>query len=214
MARDAKVWLVGGSFPEATSTDHSSKLYNTCLVHSPDGDLVATHRKVHLFDIDIPGKITFKESSILSPGSSITQFNTPWGDISVGICYDLRFPELAMIASRNAAKIMIYPGAFNLTTGPLHWSLLLRSRALDNQFFTIGCAPARSSGDDGGYKSWGNSLVCDPMGKVLAQVESEEQGEETLVVDLDLDSIVEARKGIPVTEQRRFDVYTEVKEVL
>lgn len=125
MAKDSSTYLIGGSFPER----FGDKLYNTCLVHSPTGELISTHRKIHLFDICIPGnpliltltysdKITFQESKVLSPGSSLTTFTTPWCDISLGICYDLRFPELAMIASRRGASIMIYPGAFNQTTGP------------------------------------------------------------------------------------------------
>ncbi|KAJ3252575.1 hypothetical protein HDU77_005070 [Chytriomyces hyalinus] len=130
MARDAKVYLIGGSFPEIGP---NSKFFNTCTIWGPNGDRLGVHRKVHLFDIDIPGKQTFKESSVLSAGSEITTFDSPIGKIGVGICYDIRFPEMAMIAARKGCIAMIYPGAFNMTTGPLHWELLQRARAIDNQ---------------------------------------------------------------------------------
>lgn len=113
-----------------------------------------------MFDIDIPGKISFKESDVLSAGSNITMFETPYGKMSVGICYDIRFPELAMISARNGCKIMIYPGAFNMTTGPLHWELLARARAVDNQIFVALVSPARD--ESAHYVAWGNSLVVDP----------------------------------------------------
>ena len=99
---------------------------------SPNGTLLATHRKVHLFDIDIPGKITFKESEVLSPGNKVTMVDFPeYGKVGIAICYDVRFPELAMIAARKNCFALIYPGAFNLTTGALHWKLQGRARAMD-----------------------------------------------------------------------------------
>ena len=118
-----------GSIPERDG----SNVYNTCIIVSPKGEIVAKHRKVHLFDIDVPGKITFKESDTLTGGSSMTTFNTEFGTIGVGICYDLRFPEQAAIMRQRGCNLMVYPGAFNMTTGPAHWELLQRARALDNQ---------------------------------------------------------------------------------
>lgn len=95
-----------------------TKIYNTCLVLNPQGEVIAKHRKVHLFDIDVPGGITFFESETLSPGEDMTHFSTPFGEIGLGICYDIRFPEYAMLLRQeyNCAAL-IYPGAFNLTTG-------------------------------------------------------------------------------------------------
>lgn len=116
MARSNKVFLIGGSIPEAKD----GALYNTSLSFDSSGKLVGVHRKVHLFDIDVPGKIRFQESECLSPGNSLTEIETPYGKLGVAICYDIRFPEMAMIAARNGCCAMIYPGAFNLTTGPLH----------------------------------------------------------------------------------------------
>jgi hypothetical protein len=103
--------LIGGSIPERKGT----KLFNTSLTFSPTGNLLAVHRKVHLFDIDVPGKIKFQESEVLTGGQSLTDFDTDYGKLGVAICYDVRFPEMAMIAARKGAVAMIYPGAFNLT---------------------------------------------------------------------------------------------------
>ncbi|KAL0906883.1 hypothetical protein M5K25_025413 [Dendrobium thyrsiflorum] len=128
-ARSLKITIVGGSIPER-SGDH---LYNTCCIFGTDGSLKGKHRKLHLFDIDIPGKITFKESKTLTAGQQPTIVDTDVGRIGVGICYDIRFQELAVLYAARGAHLICYPGAFNMTTGPLHWELLQRARAADNQ---------------------------------------------------------------------------------
>ncbi|TFY50322.1 hypothetical protein EVJ58_g11098 [Rhodofomes roseus] len=204
-AKEAGVWLIGGSIPERDETDQ--KVYNTSTVYSPAGELVAMHRKVHLFDIDIPGKITFKESETLSGGTSINYFDTEFARIGLGICYDVRFPELAMISARKGCQVLIYPGAFNLTTGPLHWELLQRARANDQQVYFSMCSPARDL--SAGYHAWGHSMVVDPMGKVIAEAEHEEA---IVYAHIDPKTFHDARAGIPVTVQRRFDVYADVSE--
>jgi omega-amidase len=126
IAKKLGIYLVGGSIPEV----ENDKVYNTCVIAGPDGALITKHRKVHLFDIDVPGKITFKESDTLSPGNQVTVFDTPYCKIGVGICYDIRFPELSMLMKNAGAKFLMFPGAFNLTTGPAHWELLARARAV------------------------------------------------------------------------------------
>ena len=110
---------MGGSIPEVVKEDNDeTKIYNTCLVFNPEGEVVAKHRKVHLFDIDVPGGITFFESETLSPGEGVSHFSTPFGEIGLGICYDIRFPEYAMLLrQKHNCVALIYPGAFNLTTG-------------------------------------------------------------------------------------------------
>ncbi|KAI0792938.1 carbon-nitrogen hydrolase [Abortiporus biennis] len=202
-AKEAGVWLLGGTIPERDDSD--GKVYNTATVYNPKGDLVAIHRKVHLFDIDIPGKIKFKESETLTGGSSINYFDTEFARIGLGICYDVRFPELAMINARKGCQVLIYPGAFNTTTGPLHWELLQRSRAVDNQVFFSMCSPARDL--SAGYHAWGHSMVVDPMGHILSEAK---EGEEIIYAKIDPEVFKEARAGIPVTTQRRFDVYPDV----
>ncbi|KAI9209736.1 carbon-nitrogen hydrolase [Polychytrium aggregatum] len=201
MARAANVYLVGGSFPEAKD----KKFFNTCTVWNPSGDLLAVHRKIHLFDIDVPGKIRFQESETLSPGTSMTHFDTEFGKIGVGICYDIRFPELAMIAARKGCIAMIYPGAFNTTTGPLHWELLQKARAVDNQIYVAACSPARDT--EASYVAWGYSSLVDPMAQVVA---SAKEDEAIVYGEVDLGVIETTRQSIPVTTQRRFDVYPDV----
>ncbi|KAJ1326527.1 omega-amidase [Microdochium nivale] len=251
MAREAGVYLIGGSIPELGPSAPSSsspssgqgdgdgkqKYYNTSLTFSPDGSLLATHRKVHLFDIDIPGGITFRESDVLSPGNKLTVVDLPeYGRIAVAICYDIRFPELATIAARPPAPspagagaasdanghddddddeeqeqpgcfALIYPGAFNLTTGPLHWKLLAQARAVDNQLYVAVCSPARDT--TATYHAWGHSLVADPMAQVLVELDEREG---IAVAELTGAKIADTRKGIPLGGQRRFDVYPDISK--
>ena len=206
LAKEAKTYLVGGSIPEYW--EETKKYYNTSLTFDPNGKLLATHRKVHLFDIDIPGKITFRESEVLSPGNKVTLIDIPeYGKIAVAICYDIRFPELAMIAARKGAFLLLYPGAFNLTTGKLHWELQARARAVDNQVYVGLCSPARDMKAD--YNAWGHSMVVNPNAEVMAEVGEDE---DIVYADLDGQKIKETRKGIPIYTQRRFDVYPDVSE--
>ncbi|KAJ5779775.1 hypothetical protein N7457_007495 [Penicillium paradoxum] len=204
IAAEANAYLVGGSIPELEPS--TKKYYNTSLVFSPTGALIGTHRKTHLFDIDIPGKIQFKESDVLSPGNQLTVVDLPeYGKIGLAICYDIRFPEAAMIAARKGAFLLVYPGAFNTTTGPLHWSLLGRARAVDNQAYVALCSPARDL--EAAYHAYGHSLVADPSAKIVSEAEEHE----TIVyADLDNDSIANIRSGIPISTQRRFDLYPDV----
>lgn len=204
LAIETKTFLVGGSIPERLD----GKLYNTSTVWSPTGSLVATHRKVHLFDIDVPGKIRFQESETLSPGKELTSFETPFGKIGLAICYDIRFPEMAMIAARQGCIAMIYPGAFNMTTGPLHWDLLQRARATDNQFYVAACSPARDA--NAGYNAWGHSSIVNPKGQVIATTE---EHEDIVYADIVIKEIEEVRRNIPVYTQRRWDVYDDVAGV-
>ena len=192
------VCLVGGSVPERDG----KRLYNTCYVFSPEGEQVAKHRKVHLFDIDVPGGQRFMESDTFSPGKSLTVFETPWGNVGVAICFDIRFAEWFRIMALEGAKLILVPGAFNMTTGPAHWELSIRMRAVDNQCFVAGCAPARD--ETASYVSYGNSLVSDPWGGVLGTLD-EKPG--LLVQELDLDFADRIRNQIPILKNRRTDLY-------
>lgn len=143
-ARKLQCWIVGGSICEV----ENGQYYNTSYVYDAQGNCVAKHRKKHLFDVDIAGGQYFKESDILSPGDKITVFDSPWGKIGLAICFDIRFSEMAAAMIHEGARILIYPAAFNLTTGPRHWELLFRSRAVDGQCFAVGVAPARNPKSD------------------------------------------------------------------
>ncbi|WVQ97210.1 hypothetical protein IAU59_004320 [Kwoniella sp. CBS 9459] len=205
MARSAGCWLIGGSIPQReASTDN---IYNTCTVYDPEGTLVAIHQKVHLFDIDIPGRQTFKESDTLTGGKSLTTFTTPFGKIGLGICYDIRFPEMAMIAARQGCVAMIYPAAFNTTTGPMHWTILQKARAIDNQIYVAMCSPARHP--EASYQAYGHSSVVNPLGDVLVEADI---GPKTVYADIDVDLLQTTRRNLPVTIQRRFDVYPDVSK--
>lgn len=203
VAASTAMYIVGGSIPEV---DSDGNLYNTSVSVSPNGKVLAKHRKTHLFDINVPGRITFQESSVLKPGNKATCFRIDELGINVGvaICYDLRFPDfLAIQARKHGVELMILPGAFNMTTGPAHWELLLRARALDNQIYVAGCSPSRPNSGDG-YKAWGHSMVVDPWGTVVASVKDTP---EIALADVALKHVHEVRTNIPTSKQRRDDIY-------
>jgi omega-amidase len=197
-AKESNIVLVGGSIPERVGNN----LYNTCFIFGKNGKLLGRHRKLHLFDIDIPGKITFKESETLTKGDFPTVVDTEVGRIGVGICYDIRFPELANLMASRGAQILLYPGAFNMTTGPAHWELLQRSRAVDNQLFVAMCSPARD--EAGSYVAWGHSTVVNPFGEVIATTE---HNPGIVFADLDLSEIEVRRQNMPMRYQKRSDLY-------
>ncbi|KAL5783501.1 hypothetical protein ACOSP7_008530 [Xanthoceras sorbifolium] len=198
VSRLLKITIVGGSIPERCG----DRLYNTCCVFGTDGILKAKHRKIHLFDIDIPGKITFMESKTLTAGDTPTIVDTDVGRIGIGICYDIRFQELAMIYAARGAHLICYPGAFNMTTGPLHWELLQRARAADNQLYVATCSPARD--EAGGYVAWGHSTLVGPFGEVLATTE---HAEDLIIAEIDYSLIDLRRTNLPLAKQRRGDLY-------
>lgn len=197
-ARELGLWLVGGSLPELDD----GRVYNTSFVFDPQGVCVARHRKMHLFDIDVEGGQRFRESDTLSPGNDVTLFDTPWGRMGLCICFDLRFEELCRVMALKGARALLAPAAFNMTTGPAHWELLLRQRAVDNQCFTVGTSPARD--ESASYVAWGNSMVCDPWGTVLHCCGA---GEEVAVTELDMARIDAVRRQLPILSARRTDVY-------
>ncbi|KAL7635231.1 UNVERIFIED_CONTAM: hypothetical protein RMT77_014218 [Armadillidium vulgare] len=203
IAKQNKVYIIGGSIPEK----ENGKLFNTCTVWDPQGNQIAKFQKIHLFDIDIPGGITFKESETLSPGNSLATFEVLGFKVGLGICYDVRFAELAQIYSKMGCHLLVYPGAFNMTTGPLHWELLQRGRAVDNQVYIATASLARDT--SGSFIAWGHSTVVDPMGKILA---TSEEKEDVVYCELDLKHLNKVRKMIPITFQRRSDVYDIVVE--
>ena len=198
-AKQYGVYLIGGSMPEK---DAEGNVYNTCYVFDREGKQIGKHRKVHLFDIDVKGGQTFKESDTLTAGDSDTVFDTEFGKIGVMLCFDIRFPELSRMMVNDGAKVIFVPAAFNMTTGPAHWELSFRTRALDNQIYMVGCAPARDV--SAGYISWGHSIVTDPWGRVIDMLD-EKKG--ILLAELDMDYEEQVREELPLLKSRRKDIY-------
>ena len=198
-AKQYGIYLIGGSMPEK---DAEGNVYNTSYIFDREGKQIGKHRKVHLFDIDVKGGQTFKESDTLTAGDSDTVFDTEFGKIGVMLCFDIRFPELSRMMVNDGAKVIFVPAAFNMTTGPAHWELSFRTRALDNQIYMVGCAPARDV--SAGYISWGHSIVTDPWGTVL-DILDEKEG--ILLTELDMDYENQVREELPLLKSRREDLY-------
>ena len=198
-AKQYGIYLIGGSMPEK---DAEGNVYNTSYIFDREGKQIVKHRKVHLFDIDVKGGQTFKESDTLTAGDSDTVFDTEFGKIGVMLCFDIRFPELSRMMVNDGAKVIFVPAAFNMTTGPAHWELSFRTRALDNQIYMVGCAPARDV--SAGYISWGHSIVTDPWGRVIDMLD-EKKG--ILLAELDMDYEEQVREELPLLKSRRKDIY-------
>ena len=204
-AKEYNIYLVAGSVPEKDDEGH---VYNTCYIFDQNGIQIGKHRKTHLFDIDVKGGQSFKESDTLTAGNNGTVFDTEFGRMGVMICFDIRFPEFARMMVNDGAKMIFVPAAFNMTTGPAHWELSFRARALDNQIYMLGCAPARNP--EAGYISWGHSIFTDPWGRVVDMLDEKEG---ILIGEVDLDYENEIREQLPLLKARRNDVY-QIKNLL
>ncbi|XP_050690983.1 omega-amidase NIT2-like [Eriocheir sinensis] len=197
-AKKFGVFVVGGSLPER----EGNKVYNTCTVWGPQGNMVAKYRKVHLFDVNMPGELVIQESYCISPGNTLTTFDLPQCKIGLGICYDMNFPEMARLYAKLGCKVVLYPGAFSMVTGPTQWELLQQCRALDNQVYVVTVSRARNTNHS--YVSWGHSSIVNPFGKVIATCEEKE----TIVYgDLDMEYVNKVRQMFPLLKQLRDDVY-------
>lgn len=203
VAKANQIYLVAGSIP----TKKDGKIYNTSFVFDRLGQQIACYKKAHLFDIDIVGGQKFFESDTFTRGDSIITFETEFGIMGLCICFDFRFPELSRIMTLEGAKIIIVPGAFNMTTGPAHWEILFRQRAVDNQVYTVGVAPARNNQ---GYISYGNSIVVSPWGDVIYRADEKEIA---AIVEIDMNRVEEVRSQLPLLSARRTDLYELKRKV-
>ncbi|MDO4622317.1 MAG: carbon-nitrogen hydrolase family protein [Eubacteriales bacterium] len=199
LAKKHGIWLQAGSIPEK---DADGRVYNTAYVFDREGREAARHRKMHLFDIAIQGGQQYKESETLSAGDSFTVFDTEFGRIGLMICFDIRFVELARILVQKGAQIILVPAAFNMTTGPAHWTLTFRSRALDNQCFMVGTSDARN--ESAGYVAYGHSILTSPWGEVLGELD-EKAG--ILITEIDPKECGRIREQLPILSARRLDCY-------
>lgn len=212
IAKEKNIHVLAGSIPEKViAKDNENNpveyIYNTSFLFDDNGKILGFHRKIHLFDIDVKDKVYFKESDTLKAGNEVTVIDTKFGKIGIAICYDIRFGELSRLMVLKGAKLLIFPGAFNLTTGPAHWKLLFRTRALDNQVFTIGVSPALDR--DFSYNAYGHSIVCNPWGEAIAEGS---YGEDLIISEIDLEEITKIREEIPMLNNRRTDIY-ELREL-
>ena len=199
LAKKYQIYLSAGSVPEKDKEGH---VYNTAYVFDRLGNQIAKHRKVHLFDIAVKGGQCYQESATLTAGGQITVFDTEFGKMGICICFDCRFPEIVRLMTLRGARVILVPAAFNMTTGPAHWELMFRGRAVDNQCYMIGTSDARD--EQAGYISWGHSLVVSPWGDVVTQMD-EKPGIQ--ITEIDLDRVDAIREQLPLLSARRTDLY-------
>ena len=196
LARELAVTLLLGSIPEAIP--ESEKTYNTSVLLGPDGQTLAVYRKIHLFDVDVPGVVELKESKAVEAGEEVVTAKTPACVVGLTVCYDLRFPELYRRLARAGAELLTVPSAFLPHTGKDHWEALLRARAIENQAYVI--APAQFGRHSERRQSYGRSLIIDPWGLVLAQAPD---GEGVITAEIDLDHLRTLRRNMPCLEHMR-----------
>ena len=198
VAKQNSIYIIGGSIPERAN----KRIYNTSYIFDSTGKLLAKYRKIHLFDVSIRGGVEFKESDTFTPGNRSTVFNTGFCRIGIAICYDMRFPELMRKMTLQGAEIIIVPAAFNMTTGPAHWHITARTRALDNQVYFIAASTARNKKST--YVAYGHSIVVDPWGKIVAEAGIDEC---VLNTEIDLDYLSKIRHELPLLKHRKERLY-------
>lgn len=194
LARELKVHIVAGSITE--HVQGQEKTYNTSVMLGPDGVQMGVYRKIHLFDIDLPGRVTVQESASRLSGSDVVCVAASVGAIGLSICYDLRFPELYRRLAFEGAKILTVPSCFTFPTGEAHWESLLRARAIENQAYVI--APAQFGPNVHGFSDYGNSMLIDPWGRVLGRA-SDQEG--VVTAPIDLHYLARIRNELPALSQ-------------
>ncbi len=194
-ARRLGIWLVAGSL--ALKSDQADKTTNTCLVYDPSGRQVARYDKIHLFGFQKNGE-RYDESETFVAGQQPVCFDLPWGRVGLGICYDLRFPEL--FRQLPSLDLLLLPAAFTVTTGQAHWSLLLRARAVENQCYVLAAAQVGEHAD--GRRTWGHSQVIDAWGEVQVCLD---EGEGLVIQTLSQQHLQAVRDSLPAMQHRRLD---------
>ena len=197
MATDHGLWVIAGGIPELRPEDADlptkTTAYNTCAVVNPSGELVSAYRKIHLFDVDIPGGATLKESGATSAGHEVLAVDTSIGRVGLSICYDLRFPELyRRLTLDEGAEVLVVPAAFTAHTGAAHWHTLLRARAIENQCWVL--AAGQTGRHNEKRHSYGHSLIIDPWGVIRAELPA---GDGIAITEIDADFTAEKRMHLP-----------------
>ena len=192
------MWVLGGSVIE----DAGERRFATSVLFDRTGELVATYRKIHLFDVDLPGQPPFRESSTFAPGDQLVTHDTDVGRVGLSICYDVRFPELYRGLMVMGAEVLFVPAQFQHTTGTDHWEVLLRARAIENQCFVVAPGQWGTFGDpEQGRRSYGNSMAVDPWGRVIER--APEEGNGAWFADLDMTELRRIRQELPALQHRR-----------
>lgn len=199
LARELEIHLLLGSFAERS--EDPDRCYNTSVLFGPDGERLASYRKIHLFDVDVSDSVRFSESDTVRPGEEPVVASTGLGKVGLTVCYDLRFPGLYQELRRRGAELIAIPAAFTATTGRAHWHTLVRARAIETQCFVLAAAQHGSHDDEGLRESFGHSLIVDPWGDILAEVTG---GNGVEVADIDPARLAEVRRAIPVAEHARW----------
>ena len=195
LVRQLQVTLIAGGHPQPAP---DGKVYNVSSVIDPSGMIVVQYRKIHLFDIDIPNGVSYRESASVAPGDTPVLFSGELGNIGLTVCYDLRFPELYRHLSAAGAEILVVSAAFTLFTGKDHWQVLLRSRAIENQCYVLAAAQWGRHSDL--RQSFGNSVIIDPWGKVIACCPDREG---VVHAEIDFQDLHDVRRRLPCLEHRR-----------
>jgi len=205
-ARRLGLWIVGGTLPLKAGAD--GRVAAASLVYSSDGERVARYDKIHLFDVDIPGRMeAYRESAHVTPGAAAAVLDTPVGRLGLSVCYDVRFPELYRHLSAAGAQLLCVPSAFTAPTGRAHWETLLRARAIENLCYVV--APAQSGFHPSGRETYGDSMIVDYWGRVLQRLP---RGRGCAVVDLDLERQASVRASFPALAHRVFNTGIEAEE--
>ncbi|TGZ57544.1 deaminated glutathione amidase [Temnothorax longispinosus] len=206
IAEKNDIWLSLGGVHEASGD--VEKIYNTHILINNEGQLVATYRKIHLFDMDNKDTgVRLMESDYVLKGTEIVPpVPTPIGKLALSICYDMRFPELSLTLRNMGAQILTYPSAFTYQTGAAHWEVMLRARAIENQCYVI--AAAQTGAHNKKRVSWGHAMIVDPWGAVIAQC-AEKTG--IAIAEIDLALLEKVRKNMPCGEHRRTDLYSTME---
>jgi predicted amidohydrolase len=196
LARELQLHLVAGSITERVEGE--TRCYNTSAMFDPDGARIAAYRKIHLFDVDLPGRVAARESDAKLSGADVVCAETKLGAVGLSICYDLRFPELYRHLTFKGARIIMLPSAFTFPTGEAHWEALIRARAIENQVYVI--APAQFGPNVYGYSDYGNSMIVDPWGRVLARA-ADQVG--VVVAPIDFEYQDRVRRELPALNHVR-----------
>lgn len=198
LARESKIWVSLGGFQEKGSQE--AHICNTHVVIDDAGNIRSTYRKIHLFDVDVPGGRSYKESSFTEPGKDIVALDSPVGRLGLTVCYDLRFPELyQQLRFQHEAQVLLVPAAFTKITGQAHWEILLRARAIETQCYVIAAAQAGKHNDK--RESYGDTLIIDPWGTVVGRL-PDRVSTGIAVADIDLSLVDSVRTKMPIAKHR------------